>query len=61
MELFALGHGNGYTEADVREGKGLDRMDQRPARANLGHKLLSCRLDSKVMAYVDGILTRLGP
>ncbi len=26
MELFALGHGNGYTETDVREGARADRV-----------------------------------
>ena len=34
MELFALGHGNGYTEDDVRAGcPGIDRVGH-PARAD---------------------------
>ncbi|CAM5732196.1 hypothetical protein MAUB1S_02571 [Mycolicibacterium aubagnense] len=39
MELFALGHGNGYTESDVREGaRALTGWVIRDGQSNLVHK-----------------------
>ena len=44
MELFALGHGNGYTEDDVRAGcPGADRVDS--ARPGAKTMLVAHRQD----------------
>lgn len=51
MELFALGHGNGYTEADVKEG----------ARALTGwHNALDGQTSVRPAKYDPGVKTVLG-
>ena len=68
MELFALGHGNGYTEDDVREGAraltgwviGTDgQARMRPRRHDSGAKtLLGVTGDFDAAGFCDAVLAQ---